>query len=658
MGDLGNDVGQAMLNASAKVMEAGVNFIKYLLDIFKKDYNQKIAKYELDKIKLQDKVSKRAGYINLKKLRNSGFDLTQAKCEMTKEQMDKFLELARKRKIPVSSFSNGKNEQGVKTYIAVFRTMDKHTIEDITEQLVRDIKIENIEKLMKEKLHYEKKDFESAIEKVDGKLIDKETPVIICDRTNPTNHIIVSGTQETYNNGEPYVASLYEVYSNGEKLKSDVAKKAWGHNEFKHHCDGEGRNSSDEGKLHWENLKDEMKEKGEFTDDILIFENKEEYQQYVEQYANEKEQAEKDSQFYDELKAEKDKIVKDDVDHFNEKQTQSLFAEISGVAKEQSLTFADTVDHFQVGEWEKEEPYYICKRTDPDNYIEVQAEQKLDSDGKMYNEHTYNIYVDDVQVKNPHREDGRYTDERYEGRPADYWKNMKEDMQKAGDFTNDCVVFANKQDYLMYREIYQQEHSQIKDPTLHFETDKNGIRNDFGYVQSYLESCKKEAEAFNNIDFTNHDGSLNAKVYLENETKILEGAVINKQVSNYQAMVTTANELVAEKAKLEAIENSDLRNSDMFESMRNEQAQKIEEKTSQMKELQVQEEKLWQEREQITGAKSELQLRREEMKEEITENKTQFSSKELKEFANSFKEKSADNKTFSNKERTKSSRER
>lgn len=658
MGDLGNDVGQATLNASAKVMEAGVNFIKYLLDIFKKDYNQKIAKNELDKIKLQDKVSKRAGYINLKKLRNSGFDLTQAKCEMTKEQMDKFLELARKRKIPVSSFSNGKNEQGVKTYIAVFRTMDKHTIEDITEQLVRDIKIENIEKLMKEKLHYEKKDFESAIEKVDGKLIDKENPVIICDRTNPTNHIIVSGTQETYNNGEPYVASLYEVYSNGEKLKSDVAKKAWGHNEFKHHCDGEGRNSSDEGKLHWENLKDEMKEKGEFTDDILIFENKEEYQQYVEQYANEKEQAEKDSQFYDELKAEKDKIVKDDVDHFNEKQTQSLFAEISGVAKEQSLTFADTVDHFQVGEWEKEEPYYICKRTDPDNYIEVQAEQKLDSDGKMYNEHTYNIYVDDVQVKNPHREDGRYTDERYEGRPADYWKNMKEDMQKAGDFTNDCVVFANKQDYLMYREIYQQEHSQIKDPTLHFETDKNGIRNDFGYVQSYLESCKKEAEAFNNIDFTNHDGSLNAKVYLENETKILEGAVVNKQVSNYQAMVTTANELVAEKAKLEAIENSDLRNSDMFESMRNEQVQKIEEKTSQMKELQVQEEKLWQEREQITGAKSELQLRREEMKEEITENKTQFSSKELKEFANSFKEKGADNKTFSNKERTKSSRER
>lgn len=649
MSDFGNDVGQSILSLSTKSMEQVANIIKYLLSLFKTDYNEKNAKNQFEKIQKQDSISKRSGYIGLKKLQESGFELTYAKSEMTREQLKSFLNHANKRGVPVSYISNGKNENGKMTYLAVFRTMDKDRIMDICDKLVRDTKLESIEKAMDDNTHYRKKDFENAIKSVDGKIIDKNNSIILCERTNPNNYIKVTGTQEQYEDGRPYIASHYELYKNGEKQKCEEFK----HGEFIHNCDGEGHNSSEVGEQHWLNMKVELLNKGEFSDDMLVFKSEKDYEQYLSEFENNREQTEKDSAFYDELKAEKDKIIKDDVDNYNDKQAQGLFTEISGVAESKSMTFADTVDHFQVGDWEKDEAYYICRRTDPDNYIEVQVEQKKDYNGEDYNEHTYNVYVDDVQVTNPHREDGKFVDERFEGRPADYWKNMKAEMQKAGEFDNDCVVFVNKNDYLMYRQIYQQEHAQIKDPTMNFETNKDGLRNDFGYVQNYLEACKNDVKQFEDVGSysdgsftvnTRDDGSLDMKQYINNEVRIKEAGVISEQINNYQSMVKTANELVNEKAKLEAIEKSDLKNSDMFESMYKEQTEKVEAKINQMKEMQATEEKLWQQREQITGVKSEIQLRREEMQD--TTEKTQFSEKELKDFAKTFKE----NKVSTSKE--------
>lgn len=641
MSDLGNDTGQAMLNLSAKVLEAGSNIIKALLNLFKKDYNQKIAKNKYDKIKLQDSISKASGYVGLHKLKESGFDLTYAKAEMTKEQLNSFLEHAQKRGVPVSYISNGKDENGKKTYLAVYRTMDEDRIMDITDQLIRDTKIEGIEKTMSENIHYRKKDFESAIKGVDGKIINSNNPTIMCERTNPYNYIKVTGTQETYDDGRPYVASQYEVYNNGEKQKS----KEFKHGEFLHNCDGEGQNSSDVGARHWENMKNEMQEKGGFTDDIIVFKNERDYEAYITAFEKDREQTEKDSTFYDELQSEKEQVIKDDVDQFNDKQAQNLFNEISGAAKNQSMTFADTVDHFQVGNWEKDEPYYICRRIDPDNYIEVQVEQKTDHNGELYNEHTYNVYVDDVQVSNPHREDGKFVDERFEGRPADYWKNMKNTMQEVGQFDNDCVVFVDKNDYLKYRQIYQQEHSQIKDPTINFQKDNNGMRQDYGYIQNQLEACKNDIKRFEDLGTysdgsfsitTKDDNTIDIKTYKTNEVRLKEAGVISEQISNYQTMMAIANELVTEKVKLEALENSDLKNSDMYESMYNEQAEKVADKQSKLKSMQDKEEVLWQHREKITGVKSEIQLRREEKTE--TAERTIFSEKELKDFAKSYRE--------------------
>lgn len=652
MSDLGNDVGQASLNAAVKSTEKLLELLKYLLEQWEKDYNKELVKSEFKQKKHEEKLNKSAGYVKLKSLQESKASLTYTKAEMSEEQKNKFLKLSAQRGIPVSFIHNGKDDNGKKTYLGVFMTKHSNIVEDVTEQLIRDTKIAKIENTMKETLHYKKKSFENAIKSVDGKLIDN--PVIICERTNPNNFIKVTGIQEHYTDGRPYIASIYDVYKEGKKQKSNEFK----HGEFRHNCDKMGRNSSDAGEEHWENIKSEMKEKCEFTDDILVFSDEKEYKAYVEEFMNDRTSAEKSSNFYDELNNEKNKVIKTDIDNFNERKNKGIFEDISNAAKNNSLTFADTLDHFQVEDGEKEQPYIICNRTTPDNYIEVAIEQSKDYKGNLYNQHTYNIYVDDKKIINPHREDGSFTDERFEDRPISYWKDLKIQMKEAGKFGDDCVVFVNKEDYLKYRQIYQQEHNNLKDPSIHFETNKDGIRSDFGYIHNYLESCKSEMNNYSDIGSiegnnfilkTKEDGTLDGKIFAENRERISEAIVISEQINNYQNMTIIANELVKEKSNLEALENSDLKNSDVYENIKNDVIIKINEKELNMKKLQDMEVKLWEQREQISGIKSEFQLRKEEISE-AKEHKQVFTNEELKNFADTFKQNKLNSNIIKDKE--------
>lgn len=652
MSDLGNDVGQASLNATVKSTEKLLELLKYLLEQWKKDYNKELVKTEFKQKKQEEKLNKTAGYVKLKSLHESKASLTYTKAEMSEEQKNKFLKLSAQRGIPVSFIHNGKDNNGKKTYLGVFMTKHSNIVEDITEQLIRDTKIAKIESTMEEISHYKKKSFENAIKSVDGKLTDN--PVIICERTNPNNYIKVTGIQEHYTDGRPYIASIYDVYKEGVKQRSNEFK----HGEFRHNCDKMGRNSSDAGEVHWENIKSEMKEKCEFTDDILLFTDEKEYEAYNKEFIADRTNVEKNSNFYDELNNEKNKVIKTDVDNFNERNNKGIFEDISNIAKNNSLTFADTLDHFQVDEWEKEEPYVICNRTDPDNYIEVNIEKSKDYQGNIYNQHTYNIYVDDEKISNPHREDGSFTDERFEDRPVNYWKDLKTQMKEVGKFGDDCVVFVNKEDYLKYRQIYQQEHNNLKDPSIYFETNKEGIRNDFGYINNYLEACKNEIKNYSDIGNiegnsftlkTKEDGTLDGKMFAENKERISEAIVISKQISNYQNMTVIANDIVKEKTKLEALENSDLKNSDIYENMKNDVVIKINEKELDMKKLQNKEVKLWEQREQISGIKSEIQLRREEISQS-KEDKQVFTSSELKDFADRFKQNKVNSNNLKDKE--------
>lgn len=643
MSDLGNDAGQATLNMTAKVMESGSEIIKYILGILQSDYERKIAKNEYDKIKNKERISRLGGYVQLKKLQETG-QLTYAKAELTDKHLKMFLSGAKKRGIPVSYIFNGKNENGKKTYLAVFRTSDRERVADLTDQIVRNIKIEGIDKIINENVHFRKNNFEHAIMEVDGKIIDKKKPVILCERTNPNSYIRVQGTEENYNDGTPYIASEYQVFKDGVKQTSREFK----HGKFLHNCDGEGRNSSEAGERHWENIKIEMKDKGGFSDDILIFENEEDYKNYISDFEKDGEQIDKKNLLYNELKTEKENILKDDVDQFNEKQAQNLFNEISGVAKSNTMAFSDVIEHFK--EPGKEDTYFICKRTEPNNYIEIKKDPIENTEETQY---IYNVYVDGKQINNPHREDGKFIDD-----GDSDWKNTRKEIQTAGKFDNDCVLFANKKDFEMYKQLYQQAYERTNNMTINFEADKNGLRKDFGYIQSSLDVCKNDIEQYldlgsydnNNGTFsvrTNDDGTLDTNILnSQAQVRLQEANVIAAQIYNYQSMIKASNELLEENKKLEAIEQSDLKNNNqIFEAMKKEQQEKVIAKTNQIVYMQEKEEMLWQQREQLTGIKIEVKLRR----EQINPDKKIFTDKELKEFAKNFKENSKNNIINKNK---------
>lgn len=110
--------------------------------------------------------------------------------------------------------------------------------------------------------------FEKAISEV-AKTVDTGKEVVITDAEHPENYIRGTAYTRERDNGDPFVCSTYEVYKDNIKQKCDEFK----HGEFTHYSDGKAVNSSPEGEEHWENMKQEMREKTGLSDKVLVFDS-------------------------------------------------------------------------------------------------------------------------------------------------------------------------------------------------------------------------------------------------------------------------------------------------------------------------------------------------------------------------------------------------
>lgn len=79
--------------------------------------------------------------------------------------------------------------------------------------------------------------------------------------------------------GKDFLNTQYRVFNNGEEQKCDE----FPHGKFWHFTQKSGQASSGRGKEHWDKLIEEMKTKGGFNDEVLVFENEQEYNNYKEQ---------------------------------------------------------------------------------------------------------------------------------------------------------------------------------------------------------------------------------------------------------------------------------------------------------------------------------------------------------------------------------------
>lgn len=129
---------------------------------------------------------------------------------------------------------------------------------------------------------FKKKKFDDAVDELSIWRENAE-PVWICERNQPDNYIRVSWEKhETITkNGESkeYLASEFEVYYQGKKQTCEEFE----HGKFSHYSQKNGNQSSEKGEEHWSNLKDEMKKKGGFSDEVLIFSSEKQYLNYKKQ---------------------------------------------------------------------------------------------------------------------------------------------------------------------------------------------------------------------------------------------------------------------------------------------------------------------------------------------------------------------------------------
>lgn len=129
--------------------------------------------------------------------------------------------------------------------------------------------------LDKEKISYTPQTytFEDALGRTCNRDYAKE-PCYICERNNPENYIEAQSEQMTNSEGMPYNNTSFTIYKNGQQLDKTYHRRAT----------LDGKQTSSRGENVWSNIKKEMKEQGNFGDDLIIFSSKEDYLKYKEEY--------------------------------------------------------------------------------------------------------------------------------------------------------------------------------------------------------------------------------------------------------------------------------------------------------------------------------------------------------------------------------------
>lgn len=106
---------------------------------------------------------------------------------------------------------------------------------------------------------------------------DLDEVKVVVSNKNLKNYIVITKSEEMYNK-HLYVNTDYQVFIDDKEVKSDEFE----HGRFTHYSRHDGGMSDSAGKIHWENLQSEIKEKvgikGE--DELLEFKNVEELEKY------------------------------------------------------------------------------------------------------------------------------------------------------------------------------------------------------------------------------------------------------------------------------------------------------------------------------------------------------------------------------------------
>lgn len=165
-----------------------------------------------------------------------------------------------------------------------------------------------------------------------------------------------------------------------------------------------------------------------------------------------------DKQRLDELSKQRQDIINAEFNKFNNDNAAEI---INGALNKdeiehdmESLSFEKAINKTCDRDYAIE-PCYMCDRNNPDNYIVAKNEKMLNQEGLPYNNTSFAVYNNGQPLdKTYYRQstlDGRQTSTRGE----QVWSNIKKEIKDKGGFSDDLVIFSNKNDYLKYKREYE-----------------------------------------------------------------------------------------------------------------------------------------------------------------------------------------------------------
>lgn len=242
----------------------------------------------------------------------------------------------------------------------------------------------------------------------------------------------------------------------------------------------------------------------------------------------------------------------DNTSQFNAKNANIIFKDVCGQKQKESLSFDRALNHFTDIDYSRDEPYYICERTNPNSYIILNSQRDI-FDGQEYTKTDYRVFNNGVeQEADPRiRPDGKFTDERFEGRDKFYWKNLKADMKAKGGFSDDVVIFNSKKEFEMYQQLYNEQQRELECCNIGVESrDYEDIINQLK-DQLTVHNADLDRLGFPIDKTTGKVLTYNAENTTEENSRVAECTLIAKQIENYKAIANTEVKIAMLKQSLD-----------------------------------------------------------------------------------------------------------
>lgn len=133
-------------------------------------------------------------------------------------------------------------------------------------------------------------------------------------------------------------------------------------------------------------------------------------------------------------------------------------------------------------DYSRDEPYVICARLRPDNYVVVDPKQAV-FDGEPYTKSTYTCFSNNKQT-------GVYDDGRFEDRPDGYWYDVRSNIISASNIgKGDYLYFKTQALFEKYKNLYE---GNANEKVVDINTDVFKTDNPSDLARGMMEVIQKE----------------------------------------------------------------------------------------------------------------------------------------------------------------------